>query len=151
MNGKLLYKDEEIKVDGNSYVECSTFIKQIIIPSITKDVELLKDLQDLEVVSYSKNASIKESVDALLQKIKTKPAVIVVSFGPHIQKMLTIVEILKGLKLDFKLHQFNKLDLLVNVLPGRNELLDKRSNIPILIILFSRGDIKQISGFSKQS
>ncbi|CDO92271.1 unnamed protein product [Kluyveromyces dobzhanskii CBS 2104] len=149
---QLKYEGIELEgIDASNYVECSTYIKDKIIPETLRsagwDSSSEKPIDS--IMSYSKNSNIKQCVDQLVAK--TPDSFAIVSYGIHIQKALSIIEIFKSTESGKPLHQFNKLDTFVEVKPGRNELLDRKVNVPILITIFSKQNIKTLTKFTKQS
>lgn len=88
------------------------------------------------IISYrkvTKNDNIKQTIDKL-ESVESQ-YICLYSYGPHIQKMLSIVEIFKRILLGkaSSLRQWNKLTCFVLTTEGRNELLEKQTKVPILI------------------
>lgn len=152
MSEKLLYLNRETELEASNYSACIEFIRQRLVSVVEEDVRKVNDSKPIHVTSFSKNANIKDSVERLLKLCDKDTDLLLVTYGPHVQKTLSIIEIFKSSITDKKsLHQFNKLDTLTSIKPGRNELLDSRVNVPILTVLFTHADKNVISGFTKQS
>ena len=81
----------------------------------------------------------------------TADTFVLVAYGVHVQKALSIIEIFKTTENGKALHQFNKLDSFIEIKAGRNELLDRKVNLPILITLFTKQEVKSLNKFTKQS
>lgn len=152
----LNFLDVETGLQASQTKACFEYVRKHVLP---RSIDF-EQLPSHHVRYLSKNSSIRDYVDELSVCFKTKEQnLILYSFGAHIQKALTIVEILKkslskGQEegADGAYKQFNRLDRFVNVVPGRNELLEKKISIPILtIVLAHPGVVEDIKGFSRQS
>ena len=129
-----------------------------------RDRSLTDDSKNSTLIQYhgvSKNDNIKQSVNKLNKQIdadnesfEKQRALCIYSYGPHIQKMLSILEIFKKSysNNDKKLYQWNKLTSFDIIGEGRNELLEKRLKVPILVTLVSDSETMDLNLnlFSKQ-
>ncbi|CCC66759.1 hypothetical protein NCAS_0A02010 [Naumovozyma castellii] len=93
-------------------------------------------------VCITKNANIKHTVDKLQGLLEsTEGFVCLEAHGPHLQKMLSILEITKKVikekDTSTTIHQWNRMLSFQSIQPGRNELLERKINIPILICFIS--------------
>lgn len=158
---RLIYQQKDVDVDPSNHSDVTAYISNVILPDTLRNCGMSESTTpltgnssksvDITYVTFSKNSNIKQSVDSLVKKAGMNNDIVVVSYGMHIQKTLSIIEIFKSTDAGKKLHQFNRLDSFVEVKPGRNELLDHKVNIPILITAFTIEDVKNLSGFTKQS
>ncbi|CCF58976.1 hypothetical protein KAFR_0F03800 [Kazachstania africana CBS 2517] len=151
----VIYNGAETSLDLSSISETLTFIEQVVIPNIFQnDQENL--LRSVKFLKVSKNDSIKSSVDKLQSFTFHKDTVCLYSYGPHIQKLLSIVEIAKS-TIDTNCKQWNKLTNFELSQEGRNELLEKRTIVPILIAFLTISEEfnydffkNELNGFTKQ-
>ncbi|CAH02196.1 ribonuclease P/MRP protein subunit POP6 [Kluyveromyces lactis] len=151
-SSKLKYNEIEVEgIDPSTYVECSTYIKEKIIPETLRSAgwNNASETSVGAIISYSKNSNIKQCVDQLAAI--TADTFVLVAYGVHVQKALSIIEIFKTTENGKALHQFNKLDSFIEIKAGRNELLDRKVNLPILITLFTKQEVKSLNKFTKQS
>lgn len=154
---RLIYQQKDVDVDPSNHSDVTAYISNVILPDTLRNCGMSESTTpltgnssksvDITYATFSKNSNIKQSVDSLVKKAGMNNDIVVVSYGMHI----SIIEIFKSTDAGKKLHQFNRLDSFVEVKPGRNELLDHKVNIPILITAFTIEDVKNLSGFTKQS
>lgn len=142
MAGRVLYNGLDTGLSLDSCPQCIEYIKT-----------LLPDL-DTPIEKVSKNDKISSRVNKIRGILKDNKSVAVVAYGVHVQKMASIVEITKK-DID-SVDQYNKLLSFEWIRPGKNELLDRKSRVPILVSLLSiDGQVPDIvkttsSGFYKQ-
>lgn len=150
------YCNMETSLQLPNYSECLKFIQERVVPDM-----LAGSIIDNEI-SYrkvTKNDSIRRVVEKL--QSESTPTMCVFSYGPHIQKMLSILEIYKKTiykDKNVKLHQWNKLNWFINKVESHNELIHTRKRVPILVVFIIRGDEQvapkvqlESKGFTKQS
>ncbi|CUS22711.1 LAQU0S06e04302g1_1 [Lachancea quebecensis] len=136
-SGQLLYLNAETGLDVSDSPACFQYIADKILPSLLDELELPK----CYVRYLSKNTKIEEYVAELASQLADKRTLVLYSYGSHVQKAVTIIELAKrhfaaetpGAGLDHR----NKLSRFVNVVPGRNELLERRVNVPVLVALIT--------------
>ncbi|SMN22480.1 similar to Saccharomyces cerevisiae YGR030C POP6 Subunit of both RNase MRP and nuclear RNase P [Maudiozyma saulgeensis] len=130
----VLYKGSDIPVELNSTSATLNFIQEHIVPDLLRDDPTLTE--KIIFNKISKNSNIERTVDILCQKDSVNNFICIYSYGPHLQKLLSIVEIFKKVKSDtsdVKINQWNKMAMFKTVEEGRNELLEKKTIVPILI------------------
>ncbi|CCK70135.1 ribonuclease P/MRP protein subunit POP6 KNAG_0D03890 [Huiozyma naganishii CBS 8797] len=151
------YHNEDTGIDLADQKSSFKYIEDRIIPQL-----LSKDEGVLSLVKFrkvTKNDKIKLSIDTL-SKIDLKSNILsLCAYGPHIQKLLSIVEIFKGtLKGGDPFKQWNAINSFEVVKPGVNELLDKKLKVPILFIFITMDESmfsspvfkKNNTGFTEQ-
>lgn len=151
------YCNKETGLQLPNYSECLKFIREHVVPDMVAG-----SITDNETGYYkvTKNDSIRRMVEKL--QLESTPTVCVFSYGAHIQKMLSILEIYKKTinkeKKDVKIHQWNKLNWFVNKVESRNELIHSSKRVPILVVVITRGDDEisgkiqlESKGFTRQS
>lgn len=127
------YNGQLAPIDLTHQFQCMEYIQNHVIPSC------MDGTIEIGTISYrkiTKNDNIKETIDKL-ETLDT-PYVCLYSYGPHIQKLLSIVEILKKVLLEKQVdtpRQWNKLTCFNLTTEGRNELLEKHTRVPILITM----------------
>ncbi|EJS43693.1 pop6p [Saccharomyces arboricola H-6] len=146
------YNETNANLDLNSCGQCLRFLQETIIPSLANDSN---NSSSIQYHGISKNDNIKQSINKLDKQTtaaagnsgKQQQVLCVFSYGPHIQKMLSILEIFrkKCIKDNKKLHQWNKLTSFDITKEGRNELLDKKLKVPILITFISDSEITDLN------
>lgn len=128
------YMGEKHDIDINSQVQCNEVISQYITTKIlTSDM-----VQKFTMLKISKNHNIKDKVETLLKNELKNYCLF--AYGPHIQKLLSVVEIFKSRQPDIKWKQYNKIQNFDIVKNGPNELIDKKISIPILICFIISDD-----------
>ncbi|CAB4256777.1 similar to Saccharomyces cerevisiae YGR030C POP6 Subunit of both RNase MRP and nuclear RNase P [Maudiozyma barnettii] len=128
------YKGADIPVELSSTSNTLNFIQEHIIPDLLRDDPTLQE--KIIFNKISKNSSIEKVVDRLCQKDSENHFICIYSYGPHLQKLLSIVEIFKKVKTEkdnVKINQWTKMAMFKTVEEGRNELLEKKTIVPILI------------------
>lgn len=133
---KVEYEDKVAQIELANQSQCMQFIKDVVIPSLFNDSGNL--LNEVSYRKVTKNDNIQQTIEKL-EKASSQ-LLCIYSYGTHIQKMLSILEIFKKvMKKDpngtDELHQWNKLTSFVCTREGRNELLERRTRVPILITL----------------
>ncbi|QLQ81581.1 hypothetical protein HG537_0F03420 [Torulaspora globosa] len=99
----------------------------------------------------TKNDNIKQTIDKL--ENTDCQYTCLYSYGPHIQKMLSIVEIFKRKVSCVK--QWNKLTCFIVTKEGPNELIEKHTRVPILITVIEIPSARapldlSLKGFTQQ-
>ncbi|CAL9728918.1 ribonucleases P/MRP protein subunit Pop6p [Monosporozyma unispora] len=131
MSGKILYSEHNTDLDLNNQTKSYKYIQDIIIPNLLIDDNKL--LACIKYFKVTKNDKIKSTLDNL-QKHQQDGIICLFGYGPHLQKLLSIIELYKSKILQDKpFKQYNKLTSFDVVSQGRNELLDKKVKVPILI------------------
>ncbi|CAR25368.1 ribonuclease P/MRP protein subunit POP6 [Lachancea thermotolerans CBS 6340] len=136
--GQLLYLNAETGLEASDSPGCFQYIADKVLPSLLGELDLPK----CYVRYLSKNTKIEEYVADLASQFADNKALVLYSYGSHVQKAVTIIELAKrriavetpGAGLDHR----NKLSRFVNIVPGRNELLERKINVPILVALITR-------------
>lgn len=137
---KVEFDGEETQLDLADQAGCMQFIRDQVIPGC------IDNCQDLEgdALAFRKITK-NDSIQQTLEKLEAGKARFqcLYSYGPHIHKLLSVVEIFKKMesnKTGEKAlpRQWNKLSCFVSVQQGRNELLEKRTRVPILIVVIER-------------
>ncbi|CAL9734118.1 ribonucleases P/MRP protein subunit Pop6p [Monosporozyma servazzii] len=135
MSTKVLYSEHPTDLDLTNQVQSYKYIQEIIIPNLlVDDNKLLTCIKYFKVTKNDKIKSILEN----LQKHQQTGLICLYGYGPHLQKLLSIIELYKTKILDntpFK--QYNKLTSFDVISQGRNELLDRKTKVPILISFFT--------------
>ncbi|KAJ9572548.1 uncharacterized protein HLK63_K03839 [Nakaseomyces glabratus] len=141
MEGRVQYEGTNVEIDLSNFSQCSEYIKNQILPTMLGEPNTEFNYITTKV---SKNDKIKDKVSSLEKNVKDNNFVIIVSYGDHIQKMVTIVEILKkNFAKDTILHQWNRLHSFEHIKPGKNELLEVRTKVPIMVTALSLADEKE--------
>lgn len=124
------FNSQLINVDLKDQSSTNKYIQEVLIRNfINSDPDLFDEIIFRKV---TKNDKINEAVNKLSSFIDQKKVYCLYSYGPHIQKMISIIEIFKRSQ-DINLTQWNKLANFELVEQGRNELLSKKTKVPILI------------------
>ena len=138
-------------LDISSSSQCLRFLQETVIPSLASNTD---NSTSILYHGISKNDNIKQSINKLNKQINAtdgsssqQHALCVFSYGPHIQKMLSILEIFKKgyIKNNKKLYQWNKLTSFDITREGRNELHENRLKVPILVTLVSDSEITDLN------
>ncbi|SCU80527.1 LAMI_0B02784g1_1 [Lachancea mirantina] len=139
--GMLFFEGKPTQLSPKDTVKCFKYIEKEVLRSLVSE----KLLAESYVKYVSKNTQIKDFVAELQQRCTdSHQSILLYSYGAHVQKAVTVVEIFKkemrrgdaddapaqkgGIK------QYNALSCFVNVVQGRNELLERKLNIPVLIV-----------------
>ena len=157
ING-VYYNEISRDLDISSSTQCLRFLKETVIPSLANNGN---NSTSIQYHGISKNDNIKKSVNKLDKQINIadrslglQQVVCIFSYGPHIQKMLSILEIFKKgyIKSNKKIYQWNKLTSFDIKREGRNELQEERLKVPILVTLVSDSEIIDLNlhSFTKQ-
>ncbi|CCD24709.1 ribonuclease P/MRP protein subunit POP6 NDAI_0D03950 [Naumovozyma dairenensis CBS 421] len=132
---RVQYKRNETDLDISTQTQCFQFIQEKIIPDLL-NLNADFDRSKINYFKISKNDNIKQKVEKL-QTVTSGECVCAYAYGPHLQKMLSILEICKNVvkknDLEGSISQWNHLTCFELVQEGRNELLEKKINVPILI------------------
>lgn len=158
MSRRVLYCGHPTELDLLDQVNSYKYIKNIIIPNLLlDDRELLNKIRFFKV---TKNDKIKNVLDNL-KKFQNNEIVCIYAYGQHLQKLLSIVELYKTKillngKIEFK--QWNKLSSFDVISQGKNELLDKKIKVPILLTFITTNKvyfkletfINETNGFCEQ-
>lgn len=158
MTSKVFYCGHPTKIDLSDQVNSYKYMKNIIIPN-----QLLDDAKLLSKIKYfkiTKNDKIKNLLENL-KKHQNDEITCIFAYGQHLQKALSVVELYKTKillpdKVMFK--QWNKLLSFDVISQGKNELLDKKIKVPILLIFITTNQeyfkletfINETNGFSEQ-
>ena len=178
---KVLFNGQSTGLDLASVQRVLQYIKDKVIPNVldvkaatdtVADVATVKTpLDTMEYVKITKNDSIERLVDKLKRIDVSGTAMCLYSYGPHIQKMLSIIEIYKKTVQSRKSEagsatdnvepiQWNKLLRFQVVSRGRNELLEKKIMVPIMITVIAPSSStsaleaprsQNLEGFTRQS
>lgn len=107
------------------------FIKsQIILTLLNNDQKLIATTSFFKI---NKNNKIKITIDNIA-KFDNDNLVCLFAYGPHLQKLLSVVELYKSKIISSKeFRQWNKLTSFDVQSEGRNELLEKKVKVPIMI------------------
>ncbi|KAG0661196.1 hypothetical protein C6P45_001416 [Maudiozyma exigua] len=135
------YKGTDVPVQISSITNTLNYIQEHILPDIFEDDPTITE--KLIYSKISKNSNIEKTVTALCNKEIDDKFICLFSYGSNIQKMLSIVEIFKKVKTEKDLkqmRQWNKMISLKNIEEGRNELLEKKTIVPILITLITTSE-----------
>lgn len=150
ING-VYYNEINRNLDISSSSQCLRFLQETVIPSLTGNTD---NSTSTQYHGISKNDNIKQSINKLNKQINAtngssgqQHVLCVFSYGPHIQKMLSILEIFKKgyIKNNKKLYQWNKLTSFDITREGRNELHENRLKVPILVTLVSDSEIMDLN------
>ncbi|CAI6516297.1 AIS_HP2_G0019240.mRNA.1.CDS.1 [Saccharomyces cerevisiae] len=145
------YNEINTNLEISSSGQCLRFIQETIVPSLTNNGD---NTTSIQYHGISKNDNIKQSINKLKKQVCTtdgnsgqQRVLCVFSYGPHIQKMLSILEIFKKdyIKSNKKIYQWNKLTSFDIKREGRNELLEKKLKVPILIAIVSRSEAMNLN------
>ncbi|SCU83350.1 LADA_0C10902g1_1 [Lachancea dasiensis] len=130
----LLYHNAPTGLKTSQTAECCAFIRDKCLPAVIPQ----PNSGQLFIKYATKNTNTEEYVTEMVQQLLLNNTVVVYAYGPHIQRAITILELVKARAEIKKAHQTNSLDRFVNVVPGRNELLDRKINVPILIAVLGQ-------------
>lgn len=113
-------------------------IQNEIIQRILGDKKFLYQ-DNVRFRKITKNDNIKQTIDKLQKDNLKEEIQCFYSYGIHLQKMLSVIEIYKRVvkNSSTKLEQYNKLTNFVAIEEGRNVLLEKKTRIPVLIVFIS--------------
>lgn len=135
------YKGNDVPVQIDSITGTLNYIQEHILPEIFKDDTTITD--KLIYSKISKNSNIEKTVTSLCNKDIDDKFICLYSYGSNTQKMLSIIEIFKKVKSEKdskQIRQWNKMITFKNIEEGRNELLEKKTIVPILITLMTTSD-----------
>lgn len=154
---RIEFDGEDAHIDLDDQGQCMQFIRDKVIPGCVDDCQALEG----EMIMFRKITK-NNSIQQTLEKLEAGKSrfVCVYAYGPHIHKLLSVVEIFKKIssrKSESKvtLKQWNKLSSFVSVQQGQNELLEKRTRVPILITVIARPSDQEplelpLKGFTQQ-
>ncbi|AET40548.1 ribonuclease P/MRP protein subunit POP6 Ecym_6160 [Eremothecium cymbalariae DBVPG len=152
---QLLFNGQPIPANLAEPETCFAYIKAKIIDCLLLEVHGQRDR--FAVDAYAQIGSqdqVQTVVRRLLVKLaEKKQPVLMYSYGKHVQRLLSTVETLKKQLCDreFPFEQFNHMSCFVHVRVGRNELLEQRINIPVLVVVIApEGEFFSMSNFQKQ-
>lgn len=123
----ITFMGKEHNVDINSQSHCN----DIILEHITDGILTNELAPSFSMLKINKNQNIKDRVETLLKSELKNYCLF--AYGPHIQKLLSVVEIFKSKQKDMNLIQYNKLQNFEVVENGPNELIEKKIRVPVLI------------------
>lgn len=137
---RIEFNGEDAQLNLADQIQCMQFIRDRVIPGC---IENSQSLEDRVIVfrKITKNDSIQQSLERL--ESSDSRFVCLYAYGPHVRKLLSVVELLKKI-LSKKMNengqprQWNKLSCFMSVQLGRNELLEKRTRVPILISVIEK-------------
>ncbi|SCU90675.1 LANO_0D09582g1_1 [Lachancea nothofagi CBS 11611] len=132
----VLYRNASTGLKASQTTECLGFIRDKILPAAMSDL----DFDSCFIRYVTKNTKTGDYATEMIAQLAQKKTVVVYSYGSHIQRAVTTLELVKSRAKLENLEQKNTLDRFVNVVPGRNELLDRKINLPILISIVSQKD-----------
>lgn len=135
------YKGNDIPIQIDSIAGTLNYIQEHILPEMFKDDPTITG--KLIYSKISKNSNIEKTVTSLCNKDIDDKFICLYSYGPNTQKMLSIIEIFKKVKSEKdskQIRQWNKMITFKNIEEGRNELLEKKTIVPILITLMTTSD-----------
>lgn len=139
-----------------SQSQCLQFVQDHVVPDMLNSP--VDDVPEISFRKVTKNDNIKQAVEKLNND--SSPVTCIFAYGPHIQKMLSILEICKKAteKQDRgELHQWNRLTCFVVIQEGRNDLVESRKRVPILVSIITKtaeaaSQLQlEMKGFTKQS
>lgn len=141
MVGRVLFNGLDTGVSLDNYSQCFEYIKTIL------------PFDGISVEKVTKNDKISSKVTKLRDALTERHSVVVISYGDHVQKMASVVEIAKN-GVD-NVDQYNKLLSFEWIRPGKNELLEQKVRVPILVAFLCTKetqvpDIVKTNGFFKQ-
>lgn len=137
MTSKVFYCGHPVEIDLLDQVNSYKYIKEVIIPNqLLDDTELLSKIKYFKI---TKNDKIKNLLENL-KKHQNDGIICMFAYGQHLQKILSVVELYKtkillAEKTEFK--QWNKLLSFDVISQVKNELLDKKIKVPILLIFIT--------------
>ncbi|SCU78970.1 LAME_0A06656g1_1 [Lachancea meyersii CBS 8951] len=130
----VLYHNAQTGLRIAQTAECNAFIRDKIVPTAISN----RDIEKCHICYATKNTKTEEFVSELLNQLQQEKCLVLFAYGPHIQRAVTILELVKTRAGTETLQQTNTLERFVNVVPGRNELLDRKLNVPILVAVICR-------------
>lgn len=137
---KVNYCGHLTELNLDNQVECYKYIRDVIIHNLLNDEPgFLSNIKFFKITRNDKIKSVLENI----QKHQEGNLICLFGYGPHLQKQLSIAELYKSKILSDKstpFKQWNKLLAFDVVSQGRNELLDKRIKVPILLIFFTTNE-----------
>ena len=145
---KILYNNEETNLDLSKQVETSNFIKDKIIEDLVAFLGDEEIANNIDYQKITKNCNIHQVVERL--KKTSHKWLCIYGYGEHLQKMISIIEIYKQ-KQEKQCRQWNRLFSFQSIETGRNELLEKRKKIPILISFITYGNDPEPLIFQEES
>ncbi|AGO13508.1 AaceriACL177Wp [[Ashbya] aceris (nom. inval.)] len=150
----MLYRGEEIAAQLDVPESCFNYIRNELLDHVLDAGKRGLFNDEDTCMQVSKATHVENVVQRATQSIADNGrAVLLYSYGQHVQRMLGAVEILKAKLQDQKIgyEQFNHLSCLVHVGPGRNELLETRVNIPVLLVVLApAGSLISLPDFQRQ-
>ncbi|AQZ13068.1 POP6 (YGR030C) [Zygosaccharomyces parabailii] len=138
-----------------SQSQCMQFVQEHVVPDMLKMTDGSPEMSFRRV---TKNDNIKQAVERLYND--SSPVTCIFAYGPHIQKMLSILEICKKALAEQnqgELHQWNRLACFVLIEEGRNDLVECRRRVPILVSIVTKtveaaSQLQlEMKGFTRQS
>ncbi|AAS51051.1 ACL177Wp [Eremothecium gossypii ATCC 10895] len=147
------YQGEEIDAQLDVPESCFNYIRNELLNHVLDADKRALFNNEETCIQISKATHVEVGVQRAMQSIAENRAVLLYSYGQHVQRQLGAVEILKATLQERKIgyEQFNHLSCLAHVGPGRNELLETRVNIPVLLVIVApAGSLTSLAGFQRQ-
>ncbi|QLG70904.1 hypothetical protein HG535_0A08500 [Zygotorulaspora mrakii] len=132
------FENSVLDIDLKDQRRSMDLIQNEIIQRILGDKKFLYQ-DNVRFRKITKNDNIKQTIDKLQKDNLKEEIQCFYSYGIHLQKMLSVIEIYKRVvkNSSTKLEQYNKLTNFVAIEEGRNVLLEKKTRIPVLIVFIS--------------
>lgn len=133
--GQLYYQNAPTDLKLSDTALCFKYIGDKVVPSLLDEI----DTEQCYIRYLSKSTKIPDYVEDLVSQFTAGKTLVLYSYGSHVQRAVTLIELVKKQLAGetFDLLHSNKLSCFVNVVPGRNELLERKINVPILVAVMS--------------
>ena len=134
----LYYNDALTPVDPGVRNDVFQYVRNSIVPSILQDdKEIQKHIIYHRVILGD---SVAKCTKRFAEQDPSTHLLCIYAYGPHIQKMVSAVEVYKKTLGQTKVTQWNKMTMFRLVEPGVNELLEKKTIVPILVTFITTSE-----------
>lgn len=155
---RLEFDNEALDADLNDQIGSMNLIEKQVIPRLLGQSTWL-NASNIKYRKITKNDNIKQTIHKL-EKCDLKQEIqCIYSYGNHLQKMLSVIEIYKKVleAKSIKCQQYNRITCFTSVQEGRNLLLEKKIRVPIMVVFIVDGehsdspkDLLEQGGFTRQ-
>ncbi|CCE65262.1 hypothetical protein TPHA_0K01280 [Tetrapisispora phaffii CBS 4417] len=138
-DAQVLFNENSTELALDNHTQTLQYIQDAVIPNMLGPLDVSID----HYLKVNKNNNIKKSVRRTLRSLSDSASTLCIySYGKHIQKLLSILQITSArLPKGTKLQQWNKLSSFTQIKHKHgNELIDDKITIPIFITVVTTGD-----------
>lgn len=155
---RLEFDNEALDADLNDQIGSMNLIEKQVIPRLLGQSTWL-NASNIKYRKITKNDNIKQTIHKLEKGDLKEEIQCIYSYGNHLQKMLSVIEIYKKVleAKSIKCQQYNRITCFTSVQEGRNLLLEKKIRVPIMVVFIVDGehsdspkDLLEQGGFTRQ-